>query len=364
VSREIRERIALAIADHGPITFAEFMGLALTSPGGYYDRPPIGEDGDFVTSPHVHPVFADLLRFALDELWEALGSPTPFPVVELGAGDGTLAGQLIRSYAEIEHLELDYTAVETSAGARQRLGELGITAFERVEELRGDPTCAFSNELFDNLPFRKLRWTSDGPREVRIAASNDGEFRETLEDASADLTSLVDPTAPRTETVVPTGALDLIDRLAPRIAGYLLVIDYVADDGRGAVRGYRRHRMLTEVLDDPGSADITAGVDLGVIARRAEAHGLRELGSVTQRDALRSLGFDRWAAGQLRRQTLALTRNDERDAVGAWDSRRRASHLIDPEGLGGLRWLLLARLGLPTPAWLERANARSRAPAD
>jgi SAM-dependent MidA family methyltransferase len=312
----------------------------------------------------VHPVFADLLRFALNELRAAVGSPNPFPLVELGAGDGTLARQLIRAYAEIEDVELDYAAVETSRGARDRLGELGVRAVERVDQLGDDLPCVFANELLDNLPFRRVRWTSDGPREVRIGVSTGGRFEEVLEQVTPELSSLLERRVTDPETVVPVGALEMLDGLAPRSSGYLLLIDYSGEDARGAVRGYRRHRVLTEVLEDPGSADITAGVDFGAIARRAEVLGLVELGSVTQRHALLSLGFDRWDEGQLRRQTLALSGADARDAVGAWDSRRRAGLLVDPQGLGGLTWMVLARPGLPSPGWLARAGARSGARAD
>ena len=60
MARTALEAVAEAIADHGPITFAEFMELRLYGPGGYYGRSPVGAAGDFVTSPHVHPVFGQL----------------------------------------------------------------------------------------------------------------------------------------------------------------------------------------------------------------------------------------------------------------------------------------------------------------
>ena len=94
------------------------------------------------------------------------------------------------------------------------------------------------------------------------------------------------------------------------------------------------------------------------MALRAEAAGLNVLGLVTQRDALLALGFERWNEGQLRRQTEALGRGRGRDAIGAWDGRGRASILVDPGGLGRLRWLLLSTSDLPVPDWLRRALAR------
>ena len=68
-------------------------------PGGFFDEPPVGTDGDFLTAPHVHPVFTDLVRFAVGDLREALGEPEPLRLVDLGAGDGTLlAGQIGRAH--------------------------------------------------------------------------------------------------------------------------------------------------------------------------------------------------------------------------------------------------------------------------
>ena len=77
---EIRRRIA----QHGAITFAEFMELALYWPGGgyYVTGDPTGALGDFYTSPQVHPVFGALLAVQLFQMWRLLDQPAPFTVVE------------------------------------------------------------------------------------------------------------------------------------------------------------------------------------------------------------------------------------------------------------------------------------------
>jgi SAM-dependent MidA family methyltransferase len=60
----VRTAILQAIRSRGPISFAEYMELALYGAGGFYEDPPVGAEGDFVTSPHVHPVFGELLARA------------------------------------------------------------------------------------------------------------------------------------------------------------------------------------------------------------------------------------------------------------------------------------------------------------
>ena len=64
MSEQVAKGIRDAIREHGPISFAEFMQHALYGPGGYYEDPPVGTDGDFVTSPHVHPVFGAMVPVA------------------------------------------------------------------------------------------------------------------------------------------------------------------------------------------------------------------------------------------------------------------------------------------------------------
>ena len=90
---EIRRRIS----ERGAITFAEFMEVALYHPDrGYYTSgEQIGAGGDFYTSPAVHPAFGALLSVQLFQMWELLGRPTDFTVVETGAGNGLLCRDIL-----------------------------------------------------------------------------------------------------------------------------------------------------------------------------------------------------------------------------------------------------------------------------
>ncbi|MDP7479516.1 MAG: SAM-dependent methyltransferase, partial [Vicinamibacterales bacterium] len=122
----LRALIVQRIRNHGPLTTAAFMDLALYHQTlGYYTRAPrrTGRAGDFYTSVDVGPQFGALLATQLDEmhrLLAATGSPT-FDLVEVGAGNGQLGRDLLDA-AQTTYPEL-YTAtrltlVETSAAAR------------------------------------------------------------------------------------------------------------------------------------------------------------------------------------------------------------------------------------------------------
>jgi len=350
----VRNAIVAAIRDHGPISFAEFMDLALYGPDGYYERPPIGGEGDFVTSPHIHPVFGELLAAAIRELHAELGGPTPLRVQEVGGGDGTLARLLVNA---LQDLALDYVVVERSVGARA-----AIAAIEGVRvgtELERGAHVVLAHELLDNLPFRRIRGTERGAKEIRVAMAEDDRLTEVLSDADGSLRRVAGHLALGEERVVPEGALAFVSDLASVLgAGYGLVIDYggVGSAG-GEPHGYRGHRVVGDLLDDPGGTDITAGVDFALLAEHARRSGLIVFSSVTQRDALTALGFDRWSRDERRRQVELLDRAEGAAAVSAWSGRSRASLLVDPTALGRHRWLLLAGRGLGAPRWLRAARS-------
>ena len=340
MSEQVAEAIRATIRANGPISFAEFMELALSGPAGYYERPPVGADGDFVTSPHVHPVFGAMLAKALRSMRDALGRPEPFRITEAGAGDGTLARQLSH---ELSDLDVTYTAVETSSGAREAL--FGIDGIRVERELAGDPHVVLAQELLDNLPFCRVR----GDREVRVGLDRDGGFVEVETPWNGEPPGPADR-----ETIEPVGAFAFVDHLATILTrGYALLIDYGAVGSTGGgIHGYRDHRVVEDVLADPGSTDITAGVDFARIAGRAQARGLIAYPSVTQHDALVALGFETWLRDELERQAAFLDARAGLEAVRTWSGRSRATLLVDPSALGRLRWLMLATPDLPRPDWM------------
>ena len=358
MSEAVAARIRGAIADHGPIGFDEFMELALYGPGGFFEAPPVGADRHFVTSPHVHPfVFSHCLRGALLDAWHALGEPDPFRVVELGAGDGTLAASLLEAFAELPAPRIDYTAVEISPGAREALGARGLRAVPAIDALEPFEGVAFANEVLDNLPFLRARGARGGVVEIRIG----------LEEA--DLVEVGGPwdrpdarppsLGAGEETAVPVGALATLDALASTIrGGSILLIDYGKADGPvGPPRGYREQRLVTDLLAHPGDADVTAGVAFDRVAAHARGLGLRAFGPVSQADALRALGHGRWERTMREIQSTLQRTGRGAEAVRVWGTRSRAGLLADPSGFGGFWWLVLATEGLPEPDWLIRARA-------
>jgi SAM-dependent MidA family methyltransferase len=341
VQTAVADAIRARIEREGPIGFDVFMALALYGSGGFYERPPVGADRDFVTSPHVHPAFGRFVARAIEPLREAIGPAGDLRVAEVGAGDGTLARQLLDALRGVR-----YTAVEISAGAQAALGHIDGIAV--ASELRPPVDVVLAHELLDNLPFRLVR---DGA-EVVVDADAGGlvERRRPLDDELR--ATLGDHATAGGDVVVPTGALSFVDHVAATLErGYTLLIDY-GGDASGPVHGYARHQPIEDVLQAPGAVDVTAGVDFGWIAERARERHLQAFPLATQSDVLLALGFESWLREELATQHDQLARGAGLDAVRTWSMRSRATMLVDPAALGRMRWLLLATEDLPAPAWL------------
>jgi SAM-dependent MidA family methyltransferase len=356
----LKERLVERIRHEGPLTFAAFMEAALYDPtDGFYarggDREPVGEEGHFVTSPHVSPAFGDLLARQLAEAWDLLGKPDPFSVVELGAGDGTLASQVTEAVRAARELTkaLRYIAVERPPRAMDRLRTRGVDVASSLADVGSITGCVVANELLDDLPFHRLRERGGRTVEVLVGVE-DGRLTELEAEPTAEaLGALREPPRPGEERPVSPGALEMVREIGAALdRGYAFLFDYgfVPGEAPGPVHSYRNHQVLADVLDEPGSRDITAAVDFAALATEGERAGLQVWGPVSQREALLGLGLRMWMRGVRRRQQEAEVAGDWRVANRLFAQRSTASILVDEGKLGGLRLLILGTKGLPAPA--------------
>jgi SAM-dependent MidA family methyltransferase len=356
VGETLKQRLVRRIRENGPISFAEFMEAALYDPtDGFYGNPPIGPDRHFVTSPHVSPAFGDLLARQLVEVWETLERPRPFTVVEVGAGDGTLAHRILDALQVVPDLRasLRYVAVERSKGARRSLGEIDVEVNASLSDVGPRIGCLIANELLDNLPFHRLR-DRDG-RTVEVMVDTDGDAMvETEAEPSKEATAaLVRPLRPGEERAVSPDSLTLVRQIAVTISrGYSFLFDYGfgPEETPGPVHAYRNHQVLADVLQDPGSRDVTAAVDLDALSREAGRAGLTAWGPISQREALLAVGFRLWLSGVRRRQVEAEETGNWREVNRLYAERSKATLLIDPDQLGALQLLVFGTAGLPPPA--------------
>jgi SAM-dependent MidA family methyltransferase len=331
------------------ITFASYMDLVLYAPEvGYYARTPdrIGSRGDFFTSPHLGTDFGEMLAIQLAEMWELLDRPQPFMVVEMGAGQGLLAKDILNYWQQqYPALLADYVIVETSAAMRrcqqQVLVDRSVRWVEWADILPESITgCLFSNELIDALPVHQVVVKDGALQEVYVTIDNDNQLQEILGTPStpglleyfeqAEIPILSYENGYRTE--VNLAAIDWLQTVSSKLKkGYLLSIDYGYTSQRyynpqrsqGTLQCYYQHRYHSNPYLHIGQQDLTAHVDFTSLIRQGSLLGLQELGFTKQGMFLMALGLA------------------DRIAEPGTLERREALHqLIDPIGLGGFGVLL------------------------
>jgi SAM-dependent MidA family methyltransferase len=334
------------------------MDAALYDPEeGFYVRHSVGERGDFLTSPHVSAAFGALLARQVEEFWNLLDRPAPLSVIEVGAGDGTLARQILRNLPVHLREGTTYWAVEPSPAAREAPPGVGVNLVSGLHEVpSGSVGCVLANELLDNLPFHRLRGGLAGPRELFVGIEAGAFALVEGPVSSAQVARLAPQLEPGEEAVVSPAAIAFLDLAASLLTrGYIFLIDYGWPSGRAgaSVHGYRAHRLEEDVLEDPGFKDITAGVDFGALARHARTRGWQVWGPVTQRDALTALGFRELDERARELQVEAVAKRQGMDALRTYSDRNRSSLLVRKGGLGDFLVLCVGVGVVPAPVGLS-----------
>ncbi|MGO8949717.1 MAG: class I SAM-dependent methyltransferase [Ktedonobacterales bacterium] len=391
----LEEVIGQEIAHEGPITFARFMELALYHPTlGYYSgggegREPLGWSGDYFTSGDVHPLWGWAIARQLHQMWQLLGSPERFDVVEPGAGRGLLARdvwhfalQRAPEWAEA----LVYTLIDRAASGsplRRRRQERLNTELQRLNvpddavrvvdtlsDVRQRFTgCVVSNEVVDALPVHILEKQEEGLAEVYV--SLDPEHGQLIEQvgglSSPEMAGYLDqydipwrdyPNQWRCEVCLDAGRW--LREVANHLErGYLLTIDYGSMASelytpqrlRGTLAIYRQHQLRERPLAQPGRQDITAHVNFSALTVSGRAIGIDTIGITSQGKFLGRLGIREEA--QMQASLLYPYAESERHTDrGQTDYLRRAtilaavSTLLDPHGLGAFQVLAQQR-GVP-----------------
>lgn len=285
------------------------MELALYAPGlGYYSAGSrkFGAGGDFVTAPELSSLFGRCLgRQAGDLLDQGLSD-----VLEVGAGSGALAADVLRELAACDRLPERYFILEVSAELRERqratIAERAAEHADRVQWLEVLPArlnaVVLANEVLDAIPTHVVRVQDDVVHEVGVTADEGARFSWSLRPANDEVLTtaqaLALPEGYQTEVnVAARGFVASFARLLER--GVLLFVDYgyPARDfyhparAQGTLMCHYRHHAHDDPFVLVGLQDITAHVDFTAVAHAAVGAGLDVLGYTTQANFLVNCGI-------------------------------------------------------------------------
>lgn len=356
LSAHLAEEIAAA---GGWIGFDRFMDLALYAPGkGYYSggAHKFGAAGDFVTAPELGPAFAQTLAAQVEQLL-ALSAPQ---LIEVGAGSGQLAADLLRELERRGRLPESYAILELSGELQARqyrsLAAQVPQLLSRVSWLETLPErfdgLVLANEVLDAMPVHLVQWNEDGVVERGVSAAN-GCFAWVDRPAAGRLLARAQAIAgecrlpPGYRSEISLAAAAWVGEWAAILGrGALLLIDYGfprheyyhPQRSAGTLMCHYRHHAHGEPFHLPGLQDITAHVDFTAIVESGGAAGLELLGYGTQSSFLFNCGLGN-----------VLARTPVSDARRYLPLASAANKLVSPAEMGELFKVMALGRGIAEP---------------
>jgi len=303
----------------GVLSFAEFMQSALYAPGlGYYQSGShkFGEQGDFITAPEMGDLFARGLAQSIVSIDAGLGKN----LLEIGAGSGQLAADLLSQLEAKNRLPENYFILEPSASLQslqyQKISAQVPAQVKRVTWLNELPKkfvgIIFANEVVDAIPCDLIEKTASGwqykgvSNSVRVQAENkksksDAGTEEVIpfDWAIAGECNLQELPPILLQQEYPDGyisevrpmARGWIKGLANALErGHILLFDYGYPQKEyyhpqrtsGSLKCFSRHHANESPLQLVGLQDITAHVDFSHLAVVASDCELEVSGFTTQ----------------------------------------------------------------------------------
>ena len=355
----LKDAIVARIGREGGITFRDFMAMALYERGlGYYESnwETVGRNGDYLTSPEVSSLFGGMIGRQLREMWETMGKPGRFQVVEAGAGPGRLCQDVMRWASRAAPAfagSIDYVLVETSAAMVER--QKRLLADDRLsdsvrwsESLPGGiQGCVLSNELLDAMPVHRVAMAGGVLREVFVSWAGERFVEELREPSTAEMPEYFDGLGMRPgegcRAEVNLEAVRwMLDAGSALERGFVMTLDYGYEAEQmfapwrtdGTLLCFYRHNPSNDPYARIGRQDMTSHVDFTSVRRAGETAGLTTLGVTSQSEFLERLGI---------MEALSPPQPGKTDMEEYMARRGAVMELLDPAGLGRIRVLVQAK---------------------
>jgi len=345
-SQRLVEHIFAEMKAHGgKISFAQYMDLALYTPGlGYYSSgtQKFGKHGDFVTAPELSPLFSQCLARQCQEILQNLNGGD---ILEIGAGSGQMAADILIELKNLNSFPDHYYILEVSADLKKRqqekLQKLCPEFFDRIIWLDRLPPSGFSgiilgNEVLDAMPVRQFRIINDAIYEIDVIEKNgklkqvfskteNPEFLELYHSQSwpdkynSEINLNLKPWILSLAEILKSGVILLVDYGFPRHEYYH------PDRSMGTLMCHYRHYAHSDPFLYPGLQDISTHVDFTAIAEAA---------SEAELDVL---GFTHQAAFLLGTGLMELAEQKQNDSEKEKAAQNHAIHILtSPAEMGEL----------------------------
>ncbi len=287
------------------------MKVALQDPkyGYYAQQQAIGVHNDFITAPEISQLFGETLGFWLLSRWEQLGCPSPFILLELGPGRGTLLADLLRiasqksSFINSLHVYLVDINPYLKKSQKDALSKYKPQWFDSVsaalEKSQDLPMFIIANEFLDAFPIQQYEMTPTGWYERGVHLSSQGKVEFSLNEKVLDLKNISFPQTAKQGDIyeICPEAINIIKQIGSYLnhcQGSALFIDYGYTEGIGdTFQALYKHHHISP-FEHLGEADLTAHVNFDILLKKLNEFPSLSKHISLQGDFLKHWGIEIW----------------------------------------------------------------------
>ena len=288
----------------------KFINLSLyDEKNGYYmKKNPFGKDGDFITAPNVSRMFSEMIAIWVVGLWENLGSPKKFNLVELGAGNGSMMRILIESFRSFPkffdacNIIIHEKSPKMIKIQKKELKLKKIIWISELKKIKKKPTIFIANEFFDSIAIKqfikdKNLWFE---RYVKIE-KNKSRFFFNKKFNMKKFEKKINFNISKNQNFIEYSLSGLkylkdITKFIKKNNGGVLIIDYgyFEKKMKNTLRAISNHEY-SSILKHVGKSDITHDINFFIFKKLIkQLGGLKDM-FTTQRDFLIKMGIEKRA---------------------------------------------------------------------
>ncbi len=337
----------MKIKNNTILTLDKFINKALyDDKSGYYMKSnPFGKKGDYITAPNISILFSEMIAIWIISFWENLKCPKKLNIIELGAGNGEMMDQIIKTFDGFQVFKNCYKinilekSIYLKKIQKQKLKNRNIKWLKNLNEISNIPSIFIGNEFFDALPIKQFikknhEWYE---RNVKFSKLTQPEFIDILVDIKKIEKKIGFKISYKQKFIeyspLSIEYFKIISKKINSNNGGILIIDYGHWDKnmKNTLKSISNHNF-SEVLNNFGQSDITYNLSFKLVEKILKKFNLKINGTTNQKIFLTNLGILKRA--EIISKNLPFSKKA--------DIYFRVKRLIDKNAMGELFKVILA----------------------
>ena len=271
--------------------------------GYYMKKNPFGKKGDFITSPNISILFSEMISIWIITLWEKLKKPKKINIVELGAGNGEMMLNIIKTSNQFLFFKnvCNFFIFEKSPYLKkiqkEKLKNYKVRWLKKIIKINNSPTIFIGNEFFDSLPIKQFTKKNSNwfEKHIDISSKNKKFLEKKIDVKKIEKKIGINITKNQKFIEFSPPMIDLLKKISTIINknnGGLLIIDYGYFNKKmfNTLQSVKNHKKI-DVLNNVGNSDITHLLNYKFIKKIVKKLKLKVNGLSTQRNFLIKLGI-------------------------------------------------------------------------